>query len=66
MVNKIIESDVALKWLEEGNRDYMDSIHNHGDISKEKRIYIPPMSHPWKAASFKNQLKKAHTNHVYA
>ena len=39
MVNKIIESDVALKWLEEGNRDYMDSIHNHGDISKEKRIY---------------------------
>ena len=40
MVNKIIESDVALKWLEEGNRDYMDSIHNHGDISKEKRIYI--------------------------
>lgn len=33
---------------------------------KEKRIYIPPMSHPWKAASFKKQLEKAHTNHVYA
>ena len=40
MVNKIIESDVALKWLEEGNRNYTDSIHNHGDISKEKE-YIP-------------------------
>ena len=40
MVNKIIESDVALKWLEEGNRDYMDSIHNHGDITKKKE-YIP-------------------------
>lgn len=36
------------------------------NIPKEKRIYIPPMSHPWKAASFKKQLKKAHTNHVYA
>ena len=42
----------------------LDEIAN--DIPKEKRIYIPPMSHPWKAASFKNQLKKAHTNHVYA
>ena len=31
-----------------------------------KKVYIPPMSHPWKAASFKRQLEKAHTNHVYA
>ena len=33
---------------------------------KNKKIYIPPMSHPWKTASFKKQLEKAHTNHVYA
>ena len=33
---------------------------------KEKKKYIPPMSHPWKLASFKKQVKKAHTNHVYA
>lgn len=39
MINRIIKSDVALKWLEEGNRDYMNSIHNHGDISKEKRMH---------------------------
>ena len=32
----------------------------------KKRIYIPPMTHPWKASSFKKQLEKAHTNHVYA
>ena len=31
-----------------------------------RKVYIPPMSHPWKASSFKRQLKKAHTNHVYA
>ena len=33
---------------------------------KEKKKYIPPMSHPWKLASFKKQMKKAHTRHVYA
>ena len=36
------------------------------NIPKQKTIYIPPMSHPWKAASFKKQMQKAHTNHVYA
>lgn len=33
---------------------------------KEKKKYIPPMSHPWKLSSFKKQMQKAHTNHVYA
>ena len=33
---------------------------------KPKIKYIPPMSHPWKIESFKKQLQKAHTNHVYA
>ncbi len=33
---------------------------------KEKQKYIPPMTHPWKLNSFKKQLKKAHTEHVYA
>lgn len=33
---------------------------------KEKKKYIPPMTHPWKLASFKKQLQKAHTSHVYA
>ncbi len=33
---------------------------------KEKKKYIPPMTHPWKLASFKKQIQKAHTNHVYA
>ena len=36
------------------------------EIPKEKKIYIPPMSHSWKATSFKKQIEKAHTNHVYA
>jgi hypothetical protein len=35
-------------------------------VPKEKKVYIPPMTHPWRATSFKKQLEKAHTNHVYA
>ena len=33
---------------------------------KEKKKYIPPMTHPWRISQFKKQLKKAHTTHVYA
>ena len=43
------------------SKEFDEAIH-----IKEKKKYIPPMSHPWKLASFKKQMKKAHTNHVYA
>ena len=33
---------------------------------KERKKYIPPMTHPWKIEYFKKQLKNAHTNHIYA
>ena len=33
---------------------------------KEKKKYIPPMSHPWKLASFKKQIEKSHFKHQYA
>ena len=33
---------------------------------KEKKKYIPPMSHPWKLASFQEQIKKAHNQKIYA
>ena len=32
---------------------------------KQKKIYIPPMSHPWKLNSFKQQLEKSHFQHKY-
>ena len=35
-------------------------------VQKEKKKYIPPMNHPWRLTSFKEQIKKAHINHVYA
>ena len=38
------------------------------DVKQEhpKKIYIPPMTHPWKVLLFKKQQKKAHATHVYA
>ena len=33
---------------------------------KEKKKYIPPMTHPWKLASFKKQLQKSRYQHQYA
>ena len=35
-------------------------------VQKERKKYIPPMNHPWRLSAFKNQIQKAHTNHVYA
>lgn len=32
----------------------------------EKKKYVPPMSHPWKLASFLKQIEKAHTQRIYA
>ena len=33
---------------------------------KEKKKYIPPMSHPWKLKSFLKQIEKSHNQHQYA
>ena len=35
-------------------------------IVKEPKKHIPSMTHPWRVDRFKSQIKKAHTNHVYA
>ena len=35
-------------------------------VQRERKKYIPPMNHPWRLSSFKNQIQKAHTSHVYA
>ena len=39
MNNIVIDGNKALSWLIEGNNDYINAKHNHGDISKEKRIH---------------------------
>ena len=61
----IDENIYELKKLER-NKKSSDEIDGLKVIKKEKKKYIPPMSHPWKAESFKRQIKRAHTEHVYA
>ena len=33
---------------------------------KERKKYIPPMSHPWKLESFKRQMRLSHQKHVFS
>ncbi len=35
-------------------------------VVKDKKKYIPPMTHPWKIATFKKQLRTAHKDKIYA
>ena len=60
----IDEQVLELKELDR-NKKYSENFDEVDEI-KERKKYIPPMTHPWKLASFKKQMQKAHTNHVYA
>ena len=59
------EKVYELKKLEK-HQKYSKEFDVKPEIQEEKKKYIPPMSHPWKLASFKQQMKKAHTQKVYA
>lgn len=42
--------------------DTFDEIHEE---PKPKKVYIPPMSHPWKHKMFVQRQKLAHQKHIY-
>lgn len=50
----------------ESHKKYSEEFDVIPEKKEENRKYIPPMTHPWKLTSFKKQLEKAHTQHVYA
>lgn len=50
----------------ESHKKYSEEFDIIPETKKEKKKYIPPMSHPWRLAAFKKQLEKAHTQHIYA
>ena len=61
----IDENVYELKELnrnEKLSREFDEVIETH----KEKKKYIPPMSHPWKLESFKRQMRLSHQKHVFA
>lgn len=50
----------------ESHKKYSEEFNEIPEIKEEKPKYVPPMSHPWKLASFMLQVKKAHNEHIYA
>lgn len=50
----------------ESHKKYSEEFDVIPEPKKEKKKYIPPMTHPWRLASFKKQLEKAHTQRIYA
>ena len=60
----IDEQVLELKELNRNER-FSKEFDNPVEV-KEKKIYIPPMTHPWKLESFKKQLQKSHYQHQYA
>ncbi len=59
------EKIYELRKLEK-HQKYSKEFDIEPEAKKEKAKYIPPMTHPWKLASFKIQLEKAHKEHKYA
>ena len=50
----------------QSHKKYSKEFDVSPEPKKEKKKYIPPMTHPWKLVSFKQQLEKAHTQRIYA
>ena len=64
----LVTIDEKVYELRELSRNERFSKEFDGEIHEnkfQKEKYFPPMTHPWKVASFKKQIQKAHTNHVY-
>ena len=60
----IDEQVLELKELNRNER-FSKEFDNYVEV-KEKKKYIPPMTHPWKLESFKKQIQKSHYQHQYA
>lgn len=63
----LVAIDEKIYELRELNRNAKYSLEFENiPITKEKKKYIPPMSHPWRTTNFKKQLQKAHYQHRFA
>ena len=48
------------------NQKESEEFDNISTKPKERKKYIPPMSHPWKLESFKRQMHLSHQKHVFS
>ena len=62
----IDENVYNLKELERNQRFSKEFDQEDNNQIKEKNIYRPPMSHPFKLQSFLRQMEKSHKQHQYA
>ena len=62
----IDENIYNLKKLERNQRFSKEFDQEDNNKIKEKKIYRPPMSHPFKLQSFLRQMEKSHKQHQYA
>ena len=62
----IDENIYNLKKLERNQRFSKEFDQEDNNQIKEKKIYRPPMSHPFKLQSFLKQMEKSHKQHQYA
>ena len=62
----IDENVYNLKELERNQRFSKEFDQEDNNQIKEKNIYRPPMSHPFKLQSFLRQMEKSHRQHQYA
>ena len=62
----IDEQVYELKKLERNTRVSKEFDEVISETKKEKKKYIPPMTHPWKVSSFQRQIEMSHTTHQYA
>lgn len=62
----LVAIDEKIYELRELNRNAKYSLNFESiPITKEKKKYIPLMSHPWRTTNFKKQLQKAHYQHRF-
>lgn len=62
----IDEKIYELRKLESHQKYSKDFDTNEIEEKEKNNKYIPPMSHPWKLASFLKQMEKSHTQRIYA
>jgi transposase len=64
----LVTIDQQVLELKELNRNerFSKEFEEQLEVIKEKKKYIPPMSHPWKLESFLKQIKQSHNKHQYA
>ena len=62
----IDENIYNLKELERNQRFSKEFDQEDNNQIKDKKIYRPPMSHPFKLQSFLRQMEKSHRQHQYA